>query len=195
MDRMWDVYRCQWGAGLHMQNLQRSCCPAVPLALTSRVLWTDCCLLPGIYMSCGVRADLWETTAVGSMLIACKLHQEEMDDRTSCVSCTAAGQSNCLLLMSFWSCSMALEAHVHACIFPGLFPGVSFCRIAVQGAPQDRQEGCELLSVAQLLMRPGGRHVLQGEMWLGFLDRISFPCCCSQNYFTDCQVRPEVTSV
>lgn len=38
---------------------------------------------------------------------------------------------------------MAFEAHIRACIFPGLFPGVSVCRTAVQGAQQGRQEGCE----------------------------------------------------
>lgn len=35
---------------------------------------------------------------------------------------------------------MALEAHVRACVSPGLFPGVSVCRTAMQGAQQGRQE-------------------------------------------------------
>lgn len=85
---------------------------------------------------------------------------------------------------------MAREAHGHAYIFPGLSQGVSFCRAAVRGAWQGRQDvaGTGLLSAALLLTLPGGGHVLQGEMWLGFLDHISSPCCYSHKYFTDLSV-------
>jgi len=52
-----------------------------------------------------------------------------------------------------------------------------------------------LLAAAQLLMLPGGVHVPQGEMWLGFVDRISSPCCYSHQFFTDLRAWPELAFV
>lgn len=105
-----------------------------------------------------------------------------MTERAAC-AVTQVKITGCFILVS--KAARWLMKHVAVPTFSlGFSLGGEFLQGSCAGSPAGQARRDQ--SCSQLLTLPGGEHVLQGEMWLGFLDRISSPCCYSRKYFTDC---------
>lgn len=179
-------------------ELETSCCPVVPLALISvwqsdldrlltssrhpHVLWCKGWLVRN--HSCRLHADSPPALPGGNGWwggAVCALQQQVKI--TGCFIWVSKAAKRLLKHMSVPIFSLGFSL--------GWVSAGQLCRELSRAG----KKGVGLLSAAQLLVHPGGGHVLQGEMWLGFLDHISSPCCYSHKCFTDCQVKPDVASV